>query len=144
MPSAAQHVFERKITMYTTLQLVLLGATLTGAIAAYAVNRIGVSRKGTLYFGTTNLQGLALGAVFGFMSLVAGLFIDYVMIAHLGFALPLGLVGSSAVGSIAYWFVTTLLAPPGSSAVLKWSMAGLALVFGAISGLGATLLALLA
>ena len=129
--------------MNNSLLLAMLGATLTGSIVAYAVNRIGVLRDGGRYFGTTNLQGPVLGAVFGFMSLCAGVIIDGVLTAQLGFELPFGLVGLSAVGSIGYWFLTTVSAP-GSNAGLQWSMAGFALAFGAICGLGATLLVLVA
>jgi hypothetical protein len=125
-----------------SLMFAMLGAIVSGVGFACAVNAIAASKSNLLYFGRTQPQGVWLGGTVGLLSFGAGLALDAVA-NFLGFALPFGMVGSTALGAVTFWFVTTILAP-GSNAGLKWSMAGFALIFGAVCGVGATVLALLA
>ena len=128
--------------MHVGILLALAGATIAGAVFAFIANAIAASMSKPLFFGPTKSQGTPLGAVMGLLGFGAGLFLSDAATAF-GLALRLGLVGWTAVGSIGFWSVTSVTAP-GTNAGLKWSMAGFALLFGAVCGLGASLLTLLA
>ncbi len=128
--------------MFLHILLAVIGSAIAGAAFAYATNALSVSRGRSLFWGQTKKQGTSAGAMGGVISLCVGVLLNQ-LVTIFGFAVPLGLVGSTAFGSLAVWFALTVLLP-GNNAGLKWSMAGFGLAFGAACGLGSSLLLLFA